>query len=99
MVTFGAPPAGFCMIDVTPWQSDGGVGRGSTTAAGGWESQATKGFSVGLCRYVLQVPRRQYFVLDGGDGQAPIPPEQYIIRITVNPPFTAAQLSVSPHGT
>ena len=29
-------------------------------------------------------------MLDGGDGQAAVPPGQYIIRITVNPPFTAA---------
>jgi hypothetical protein len=29
----------------------------------------------------------QYFVLDGGDGQAVVPPGEYIIRITVNPGF------------
>jgi hypothetical protein len=29
----------------------------------------------------------QYFVLDGGDGQPPVPPGDYMIRITVNPPF------------
>ena len=29
-------------------------------------------------------------MLDGGDGQAPVPPGTYIIRITVNPPFIAA---------
>jgi hypothetical protein len=29
----------------------------------------------------------QYFVLDGGDGQRPVPPGDYIIRITVNPGF------------
>jgi hypothetical protein len=32
----------------------------------------------------------QYFVLDGGDGQPPVPPGDYVIRITVNPPFVAA---------
>ena len=26
-------------------------------------------------------------MLDGGDGQDPVPPGQYIIRITANPPF------------
>jgi hypothetical protein len=31
----------------------------------------------------------QYFVLDGGDGQPVVPPGDYIIRITVNPPFVA----------
>jgi hypothetical protein len=29
----------------------------------------------------------QYFVLDGGDGQPPVPPGNYVIRITVNPGF------------
>src|SRR5207245_1734780 len=32
----------------------------------------------------------QYFVLDGGDGQPPVPPGQYMIRITVNPGFAPA---------
>ena len=29
----------------------------------------------------------QYFVLDGGDGQAPVPAGDYILRITVDPPY------------
>ncbi len=28
-------------------------------------------------------------MLDGGDGQPPVPPGDYVIRITVNPPFVA----------
>jgi len=28
-------------------------------------------------------------VLDGGDGQPVVPPGDYVIRITVNPPFVA----------
>ena len=28
-------------------------------------------------------------MLDGGDGQDPVPPGDYVIRITVNPPFVA----------
>lgn len=30
----------------------------------------------------------QFFVLDGGDGQPVVPPGRYVIRITVNPPYT-----------
>ena len=29
----------------------------------------------------------QYFVLDGGDNQPPVPPGNYILRITVNPAY------------
>ncbi|MEO6259050.1 MAG: hypothetical protein ABIP63_01825 [Thermoanaerobaculia bacterium] len=29
----------------------------------------------------------QYFELDGGDGQPPVPAGDYILRITVNPPY------------
>jgi hypothetical protein len=32
----------------------------------------------------------QYFILDGGDGQPPVEPGEYIIRITVNPAFVPA---------
>ena len=39
--------------------------------------------------YVWQL-QGQYFVLDGGDGQPPVPPGSYIIRITVNPGFVPA---------
>src|ERR1043166_2564535 len=38
----------------------------------------------------------QYFVLDGGDGQPVVPPGDYIIRITVNPPFVAARHEPCP---
>jgi hypothetical protein len=30
----------------------------------------------------------QYFVLDGGDGQAPVPPGDYLIRVTANPAYS-----------
>ena len=39
--------------------------------------------------YVWQLAG-QYFVLDGGDGQIPVPPGTYTIRITVNPGFVPA---------
>ena len=39
----------------------------------------------------------QYFVLDGGDGQPVVPPGDYIIRITVNPPFVAKKNEACPN--
>src|SRR3989442_831830 len=56
-----------------------------------------QGISVGYADTYFKFLGGQYFVLDGGDGQAPIPPGQYIIRITVNPPFTAAAGEPCPH--
>src|SRR5256885_12442953 len=39
----------------------------------------------------------QYFILDGGDGQAEVPPGEYIIRITVNPPFSPVKGEPCPN--
>ena len=80
---------GFCMLDTDPnpaWlgqPSRAGIFRncGSTAFAGnqgishGWTD--TYRFDLG----------GQYFVLDGGDGQPLVPPGDYILRITANPPY------------
>src|SRR6266850_4767926 len=81
---------GFCMIDVTPWQSVGGVGSWVYHSCGRVGIPGNQGISVGYADTYFKFLGGQYFVLDGGDGQAPIPPGQYIIRITVNPSLTAA---------
>jgi len=87
-----AAKRGFCMLDTDPnpaymgqaprsWQfrSCGGVGiPGNQGISAGW-ADTYRFFLAG-----------QYFVLDGGDGQPAVPPGDYIIRITVNPPFVAA---------
>ena len=88
---------GFCMIDVTPWQSDGGVGSWVYHSCGRVGIPGNQGISVGYADTYFKFLGGQYFVLDGGDGQAPVPPGQYIIRITVNPPFTAAAGEPCPH--
>lgn len=87
-----AAKAGFCMLDTDPvpsadgnepprdpnFRSCGAVGiPGNQGISHGWAD--TYRFFLG----------GQYFVLDGGDGQPPVPPGQYIIRITVNPPYVA----------
>lgn len=87
-----AAKRGFCMIDFAPapqlspvppkkwtFRTCGSVGvPGNQGISAGWADQYT---------WSLQ---GQLFVLDGADGQAPIPPGTYIIRITVDPPFVAA---------
>ena len=84
---------GFCMIDVTPWNSgDGGVGswvyracgrpaRGDLPAVVG-----NQGISVGYADTYFKWLGGQYFVLDE-DPAGPVPPGDYTLRITVNPPF------------
>jgi hypothetical protein len=84
-----AAKRGFCMLDTDPnpaylgepaatWQfrSCGAVGiPGNQGISHGWAD--TYRFFLG----------GQYFILDGGDGQPPVPAGTYMIRITVNPPF------------
>jgi hypothetical protein len=84
-----AAKAGFCMIDTDPnpaWMgtpprepyylSCGGVGRpGNQGISAGWTDT-----------YRKDLPG-QFFVLDGGDGQAPVPAGTYLLRITANPPY------------
>ena len=84
-----AAKRGFCMLDTDPnpaylgeparaWQfrSCGAVGiAGNQGISHGWSD--TYRFFLG----------GQYFVLDGGDGQPPVPAGTYMLRITVNPPY------------
>lgn len=86
-----AAKRGFCMLDTDPnpayygqparnpqFLSCGAVGvPGNQGISAGW-GDTYRFFLAG-----------QYFVLDGGDGQDPIPPGTYVIRITVNPAFVS----------
>jgi hypothetical protein len=87
-----AAKRGFCMLDTDPnpaWlgsppQAHFYRSCGSTQSAG------NQGISVGWTDTYRFFLGGQYFVLDGGDGQAPVPPGRYIIRITANPAFRPA---------
>src|SRR5712691_2359702 len=93
-----AAKRGFCMIDIEKYQPYPGPSNnernylscGAPATATDPAIPGNQGISMGWAdTYVWQLGG-QYFVLDGGDGQPVVPPGTYIIRITVNPPFTAA---------
>ena len=96
--TWRAAKRGFCMIDIEKFQEFPGPANndrnylscGAPATATEPAIPGNQGISVGWAdTYVWQLAG-QFFVLDGGDGQDPVPPGTYIIRITVNPPFTPA---------
>ncbi len=84
-----AAKRGFCMLDTDPdpgyygqppkspkFRDCGAVGvPGNQGISRGWAD--TYRFFLG----------GQYFVLDGADGQPVVPAGQYLLRITVNPPY------------
>jgi hypothetical protein len=99
--TWRAAKRGFCMIDIEKFQEFPGPANnernylscGAPATATEPAIVGNQGISVGWAdTYVWQLAG-QFFVLDGGDGQDPVPPGTYIIRITVNPPFLAGLAS------
>jgi len=97
-----AAKRGFCMIDVVPW-------NGGIQAPGPWVYRVcgrpardglpavvgNQGISHGWADQYFKHLGGQYFVLDGGDGQEPVPPGDYVIRIHVNPPFACTAFDVA----
>src|SRR5215218_5100671 len=85
-----AAKRGFCMLDTDPVpNSIGGVPprEGKFRSCGAVGIPGNQGISAGWADTYRFTLAGQYFVLDGGDGQAVVPAGDYIIRITVNPPF------------
>src|SRR5215831_624452 len=95
--TWRAAKRGFCMIDVEKFQDyPGPANNDRNYLSCGAPATATEpmipgnqGISVGWADTYVWKLGGQYFVLDGGDGQPVVPPGNYILRITVNPPFDA----------
>jgi Lysyl oxidase len=94
-----AAKRGFCMLDTDPNPVPvGGVppGPGQFRSCGAVGIPGNQGISAGWADTYRFTLAGQYFVLDGGDGQDPVPPGDYIIRITVNPPFKAKNGEACP---
>lgn len=87
-----AAKRGFCMLDTDPnpqWLGGPKPGPRKYGNCGAVGIPGFQGISAGWAdTYNLHLGG-QYFLLDGGDGQPVVPPGQYLLRITVNPPFRA----------
>lgn len=95
-----AAKRGFCMLDTDPVpNSIGGVPprEGKFRSCGAVGIPGNQGITAGWADTYRFTLAGQYFVLDGGDGQPVVPPGDYIIRITVNPPFTAQAGEACPN--
>lgn len=94
-----AAKRGFCMLDTDPnpqWIGGPVPGPGQYRNCGAVGIPGNQGISAGWAdTYNLHLGG-QYFVLDGGDGQPEVPAGDYILRITVNPPFVAKRNEPCP---
>lgn len=86
-----AAKRGFCMLDTDPNPAYMGEAPRNPQyrACGTLVAPGNQGISHGWTDTYRFYLGGQYFVLDGGDGQPPVPPGDYVIRITANPPFKA----------
>ena len=88
--TWRAAKRGFCMLDTDPVPSADGnepPRAKQFNNCGAIGIPGYQGISHGWADTYRFFLGGQYFVLDGGDGQAPVPPGDYILRIHVNPPY------------
>jgi hypothetical protein len=97
-----AAKKGFCMLDTDPNPTAEGVeppGPLNYLSCGTKTSDGFQGISHGWTDTYRFFLGGQYFLLDGGDGQPVVPPGQYMIRITVNPPYAPDKKGVCPRVT
>lgn len=88
--TWRSAKRGFCMLDTDPnprWLGDEAPRTWIFRSCGSYTAAGNQGISQGWTDTYRFWLGGQYFVLDGGDGQEPVPPGDYIIRVTVNPPY------------
>jgi hypothetical protein len=93
-----AAKRGFCMLDTDPYNegTQTQVASPNYMNCGTASRDGFQGVSHGWAdTYVWQLAG-QYFVLDGGDGQATVPPGTYIIEVQVNPPYAPSRRGGCP---
>jgi hypothetical protein len=88
-----AAKRGFCMLDTDPnpsWMGEPPAGDRNYLSCGTADPRDPRGFqgvAHGWADTYHFTLGGQFFVLDGGDGQAPVPPGDYYIEVTVNPAY------------
>ncbi len=85
--TWKAAKRGFCMLDTDPYNVNNGDGTWTYRNCGSVARDGFQGVSSGWADTYTFKLGGQYFVLDGGDGQAVVPPGTYTIEIEVNPAY------------
>ena len=85
--TWKSAKRGFCMLDTDPYNVGTGDGTWNYRNCGTTERDGFQGISDGWADTYVWKLGGQYFVLDGGDGQPPVPPGVYTIRVEVNPAY------------
>jgi hypothetical protein len=94
-----AAKRGFCMLDTDPnpaWLGEP-ARKKLFDSCGAPGVEGNQGISHGWTDTYRWYLPGQFFVLDGGDGQAPIPPGTYTLRIEANPPFAAGPGEPCPY--
>ena len=92
---------GFCMLDTDPnptstYSNEQPAGDRNFYACGTTTARGFQGVSHGWSDTYIWYLGGQYFVLDGGDGQDPVPPGLYYIEVTVNPGTAPAKNKPCP---
>jgi hypothetical protein len=82
-----AAKRGFCMLDTDPFNANTGDGTWNYRNCGNTVFDGFQGISDGWADTYVWKLGGQYFLLDGGDNQPPVPPGQYVIEVEVNPAF------------
>ena len=82
-----AAKRGFCMLDTDPFNVGTGDGTWNYRNCGTTVRDGFQGISDGWADTYVWKLGGQYFVLDGGDGQAVVPPGNYFIEVEVNPAY------------
>jgi hypothetical protein len=90
-----AAKRGFCMLDTDPWLSSLRDAPRNYWNCGNQFFDGFQGISKGWSDTYVWKLGGQYFVLDGGDGQPPVPAGNYYIEVEVNPAYAPP---VDKHG-
>ena len=85
--TWRSAKAGFCMLDTDPYLPEYRDSPRNYWSCGAPGHAGFQGVSAGWSDTYVWKLGGQYFVLDGGDGQQPVPEGWYDIQITVNPGY------------